>query len=123
MKYINEVSSFVLGCSGLTKGVAFSIPSVKKLVSVGPDIPASFEDFQKGIEKATPFVKPDVYKRQVHSWFGWMAKIQFLPAVLALNAGVMIALVLLTLLLGRVYCSVVCPLGVFQAVSYTHLCW
>lgn len=45
----------------------------------------------------------------VHSWFGWMAKIQFLPAVLALNVGVMIALVLLTLLLGRVYCSVVCP--------------
>ena len=39
----------------------------------------------------------------VHSWFGWMAKIQFLPAVLALNVGVMIALVLLTLLLGRVY--------------------
>ena len=36
----------------------------------------------------------------VHSWFGWMAKIQFLPAVLALNVGVMIALVLLTLLLG-----------------------
>ena len=52
----------------------------------------------------------------VHSWFGWMAKIQFLPAVLALNVGVMIALVLLTLLLGRVYCSVVCPLGVFQDI-------
>lgn len=45
----------------------------------------------------------------VHSWFGWMAKIQFLPAVLALNVGVMIALVLLTLLLGRVYCSVGLP--------------
>ena len=28
----------------------------------------------------------------VHSWFGWMAKIQFLPAVLALNVGVVIAL-------------------------------
>lgn len=26
VKYINEVSSFVLGCSGLTKGAAFSIP-------------------------------------------------------------------------------------------------
>ena len=39
----------------------------------------------------------------VHGWFGWMAKIQFLPAVLALNVGVVIALVLLTLLLGRVY--------------------
>ena len=51
-----------------------------------------------------------------HGWFGWMAKIQFLPAVLALNVGVVIALVLLTLLLGRVYCSVICPLGVFQDI-------
>ena len=24
----------------------------------------------------------------LHAWFGWMAKIQFLPAVLTLNAGV-----------------------------------
>ena len=29
----------------------------------------------------------------IHTWFGWMAKIQFLPAVLALNAGVIIGLV------------------------------
>lgn len=52
----------------------------------------------------------------VHTWFGWMAKIQFLPAVLALNVGVIVFLVILTLLLGRVYCSVICPLGVFQDV-------
>ena len=38
----------------------------------------------------------------IHAWFGWLAKIQFLPAVLALNLGVVAALVLLTLLLGRV---------------------
>ena len=50
----------------------------------------------------------------LHHWFGWMAKIQFLPALLALNVGVIIALVLLTLLFGRIYCSVICPLGVFQ---------
>ncbi len=50
----------------------------------------------------------------IHIWFGWMAKIQFLPALLALNAGVVIFLLLLTLLFGRVYCSVICPLGVFQ---------
>lgn len=24
----------------------------------------------------------------LHGWFGWLAKIQFLPAVLALNVGV-----------------------------------
>ena len=52
----------------------------------------------------------------IHAWFGWMAKIQFLPAVLALNVGVMVALVLLTLLFGRIYCSVICPLGVFQDI-------
>ena len=50
----------------------------------------------------------------LHGWFGWLAKIQFLPAVLALNAGVVVFLALLTLLFGRVYCSVLCPLGVFQ---------
>ena len=50
----------------------------------------------------------------VHAWFGWMAKIQFLPALLALNLGVIVALVALTLLLGRVYCSVICPLGIMQ---------
>ena len=53
----------------------------------------------------------------VHAWLSWTAKIQFLPALLALNVGVIVALVLLTLLLGRVYCSVICPLGVFQDVA------
>ena len=52
----------------------------------------------------------------LHAWFGWLAKIQFLPAVLALNAGVVLFLVALTLVFGRVYCSVICPLGVFQDV-------
>lgn len=46
--------------------------------------------------------------------FGWMAKIQFLPALLALNVGVVAVLILLTLLFGRLYCSVICPLGVMQ---------
>jgi len=52
----------------------------------------------------------------LHTWFGWMAKVQFLPAVLALNVGVIVLLLLLTMLLGRVYCSVICPLGVFQDI-------
>ena len=53
----------------------------------------------------------------LHAWFGWMSKIQFLPALLAVNVGVVLALVALTLLFGRVYCSVICPLGVFQDVA------
>ena len=52
----------------------------------------------------------------LHTWFGWLAKIQLLPAVLALNVGVIVLLVLLTLIFGRIYCSVICPLGVFQDV-------
>jgi len=47
-------------------------------------------------------------------WWGWMAKIQFLPSLLALNFAVLAALIVGTLLFGRLYCSVICPLGVFQ---------
>lgn len=52
----------------------------------------------------------------VHTWLGWMAKIQFLPALLALNVGIIIGLIALTLLFGRIYCSVICPLGVMQDI-------
>ena len=52
----------------------------------------------------------------LHAWLGWMAKVQFLPAVLAVNFGVVAALVLLTLIFGRVYCSVICPLGIMQDI-------
>ena len=49
-------------------------------------------------------------------WFGWLAKIQLLPAALALNEVIVIALLLLTLIFGRAYCSVICPMGIFQDV-------
>lgn len=52
----------------------------------------------------------------LHAWLGWTAKIQFLPALLALNVGVEVFLVLLTLAFGRVYCSIICPLGVMQDI-------
>ncbi len=52
----------------------------------------------------------------LHHWLGWMAKIQFLPAVLALNVAVVVGLIVLTLICGRVYCSVICPMGVFQDI-------
>lgn len=47
-------------------------------------------------------------------YLGWIAKVQFLPALLALNVGVIIFLLALTLVFGRVYCSVICPLGILQ---------
>lgn len=57
----------------------------------------------------------------LHNWLGWMAKIQLLPALLSLNVGVVLVLVLLTLLMGRVYCSVICPFGVLQdVISHTN---
>ena len=52
----------------------------------------------------------------IHAWLSWMAKVQFLPAVMALNVVVVIALAVLTLVFGRIYCSVICPLGVLQDV-------
>ncbi len=51
-----------------------------------------------------------------HHWLSWMAKVQFLPAVLALNVAVIVGLVVLTLVFGRIYCSVICPLGILQDV-------
>ena len=57
----------------------------------------------------------------VHSWLGWMAKVQLFPAVMALNLGIVIFLILLTLVFGRIYCSVICPLGVMQdIISWIH---
>ena len=57
----------------------------------------------------------------LHAWLGWMAKVQFLPVLLALNFGVVAVLLVLTLLFGRVYCSVICPLGVMQdIISWIH---
>lgn len=50
----------------------------------------------------------------LHAWLGWMAKIQLLPAVMALNVVVIVALAVLTLVFGRIYCSVICPLGILQ---------
>lgn len=50
----------------------------------------------------------------VHGWFGWLAKIQFLPALLAFNFVVVAGLIVFTLIFGRLYCSVICPLGIMQ---------
>ena len=52
----------------------------------------------------------------LHHWLSWLAKIQFLPAVMALNVVVVVALLVLTLVFGRIYCSIICPLGVFQDI-------
>ena len=50
----------------------------------------------------------------IHKWFGWIAKIQLIPAILSVNVIVIVLLVALTIIFGRVYCSLICPLGIFQ---------
>ena len=47
----------------------------------------------------------------VHAWLGWIAEIQFIPAVLALNLGAAIALVLLTLVTRRLHNPFRCGLS------------
>lgn len=47
-------------------------------------------------------------------WLGWMPKVQLLPAMMALNVAVVVAILLVTLVIGRFYCAVVCPMGIFQ---------
>ena len=49
-------------------------------------------------------------------WLGWMPKIQLLPAILALNVAVVVAILAVTALIGRFYCAVVCPMGIFQDI-------
>ena len=57
----------------------------------------------------------------LHHWLGWLAKVQFLPALLAMNVVVVVLLLLLTLIFGRIYCSVICPLGIMQdVISWIH---
>ncbi len=57
----------------------------------------------------------------LHKFLAWMAKVQFVPAVLALNFVIVAILLTITLLFGRIYCSVICPLGVFQdGVAHVH---
>jgi ferredoxin len=50
----------------------------------------------------------------LHLWLGWLAKVQLVPAILAGNAIALVAIGVLTLVFGRIYCSTLCPLGIMQ---------
>jgi ferredoxin len=45
-----------------------------------------------------------------------LTKLQFLPALLAVNVIAIIIVVVLTLLFGRIYCSSICPMGIYQDI-------
>ncbi|MCX6309535.1 MAG: 4Fe-4S binding protein, partial [Bacteroidia bacterium] len=46
-----------------------------------------------------------------------LADIQFVPALLAYSFGIVGALLLITLIFGRIYCSILCPMGLFQDLT------
>ena len=52
-------SRLLRSCLLYTSAAMPESPAVKRLVSVGPEVPEGFEDFHKGIEAAAPFVKPE----------------------------------------------------------------
>ena len=52
----------------------------------------------------------------VSHWVGWTARIQFIPALLSLPFVVVAAIIVITLFFGRIYCSVICPLGIMQDI-------
>lgn len=51
-----------------------------------------------------------------HQWFSWMPKLQLLEAILALNVVALVILIAMTLVFGRIYCSIICPLGILQDI-------
>lgn len=51
-----------------------------------------------------------------HHLVGWMPKIQLLEALLASSVLIVVALTILTLIFGRMYCSVICPLGIMMDI-------
>ena len=50
----------------------------------------------------------------MHHWFSWIPKLQLVEAVLAVNVIAIVLLMALTLVFGRIYCSIICPLGILQ---------
>ena len=57
-------------------------------------------------------------------YMGWAPKLQLLPAILAINVVAVVAVLLVTLLIGRLYCSLVCPMGIFQdLLIWIHKVW
>ena len=52
----------------------------------------------------------------LHAYLSWMTKLQFWPALLGLSIVPLVIVLLLTIVFGRIYCSVICPMGVFQDI-------
>src|ERR1019366_6925640 len=55
----------------------------------------------------------DLLPHKFHAVMQW----QMVPAILAMNLVVLTLIVVVTLLFGRVYCSSLCPMGIFQDIA------
>lgn len=49
--------------------------------------------------------------------FHRLAHVQFVPALVSLSFITLAVLILITLIFGRIYCSTVCPMGIFQDIA------
>ncbi|MDR2816041.1 MAG: 4Fe-4S dicluster domain-containing protein [Proteiniphilum sp.] len=56
------------------------------------------------------------FRESLPDCLGFLAEIQLIPALLALNVAITVSLAALSLIFGRVYCSSVCPMGVYQDI-------
>jgi len=56
----------------------------------------------------------------VHKYLNWCSQIQIVPAILAVNIIALIILIAMLFVLGRFYCSAICPLGICQDV-FSHI--
>lgn len=63
------------------------------------------------------------FTRLVPQSFHVLAHLQLIPAIMNGMIGILVLLLLATLLFGRVYCSVLCPLGILQDAIYRFKKW
>lgn len=47
-------------------------------------------------------------------YLGWMAKLQLWPSIIGLSLLTLALLLVLTVGIGRIYCSIICPMGILQ---------
>lgn len=56
-------------------------------------------------------------------YVGWLTRLQLLPVIMTGTVAGLVVLVVSVLLFGRLYCSVVCPLGIVQDVVRVCVAW
>lgn len=56
-------------------------------------------------------------------YLGWVTRLQLIPAVLSLSVVYLVLIFVLTFVFGRIYCSVICPLGILQDVITRIALW